>query len=604
MSSFKHIQLQNQNSTIKMNKSDKSDAIGLWLSCLYLLPVFWDNLLIINQKKQDIEDSKGIKISYTEEIDFGSINQEESCISNTIFNKTVILTLKPRDDGYRDFELDFTFKNCQFKKGILFVMSYDFGRGSDRGKFSLIFDSCLINKTQSPKEKNLVVFVGFIFEMFFINSIINGFELKECKLRYLYFSKTIFTDWMSIDSTWVNFIDFRNTLGRVFFIGNDSWRGATQILIQYSDDNLKMIDGIVKNFIHDIVKHKQLKKIFQYETEYRIHNTGTLKVVFKKSLKSGFSQEKYFLTDEDINLLNISVHVKPQSKTQSVYVDNGILKTLSFRGKSNASINIENTKCNTFGILESSFGGIDIHDLKSHKKDSLFEIKNTKLSNVSFNRVRLDSFNTCNFYRTTLERVVFSATEFPENIEALENIHKPDKKGEDYYDELYENYKKIKAALLEQGNNIQALDMHKKMYDAKRKSKNSKLQDKFILSLNQLSNYHGTSISRAFVLSLFLIFLLGTAYCLALPNAPYKFGWNGYESFLLATEESSKFTLNNIKSFFILANPAHKLSSLITVSGVEELSSANYFISLSSRLIIAWAYFQFVSAFRKFGKQL
>jgi len=601
-----------------MNKSDKSNEIGLWLSCFYLLPIFWDDLLIISPKKQDTEDSKSMKISYTEEIDFGSINQEEHCISNTIFKEAVIIKLELTEDNYQNFKLDFEFKNCHFEKGVLFDLYPNFPKRLVRGNLSLSFDGCLIDKHQSNKEKNYIHFEkGLKFEMFFINSIINGFELKECKLRYLYFSKTIFTNWMSIDSTWVDSIELRNTLGQVFFIGSRNWVYTTNITIRYSDDNLMMIDGIVKNAIYDIVKHKQLKKIFQYKTEYQIHDAGILKVIFEKSLGSGFgsipaalqnreitNREAYFLTDEDIDLLNISIHTKLSPKTQSVSVNNGILRRLSFRGKSNASINIENTKCNAFGISELSFGEIDIYDLKSHKKDSLFEIKNTNLSNVSFNRVRLDSFDTCNFYRTTLERAVFSATEFPENIEALENIHKPDKKGVDYYDELYENYKKIKAALLEQGNHIQALDMHRKMYNAKRKSKNSKLQDKFILSLNQLSNYHGTSISRAFWLSLFLICFFGLIYCLALPNAPYKFGWNGYESFLLAMEESCKFTLNNIKSFFILANPTHKLSSLITVSEAKELSWANYFISLLSRLFIAWGYYQFVSAFRKFGKQL
>jgi len=543
-----------------MNKSDKSNEIGLWLSCLYLLPIFWDDLLIISSKKQDIEDSKSMKISYAEEIDFGSINQEKYRISNTIFKETVTLKLELGSDNYRGFKLDFTFKNCHFERGILFDIYAFFSQGTSQGgAFSLIFDSCLIDKTPQNKEENRIYSsdVDFKIILLFTQSVIDGFNLKGGEFNYLQFSRSIFIGSATIESIRISPVYFQNTLG-IIFVTN-----VPNVSITYADENLMMIEGIVRDAINEIVRHKGLKKIFEYPTKYIINDTREIDIIFRKAQKSGFGsiaseiskdrkiirRKAYFLTNQDIDLLDISINAE-LSKTQNISINGGFLNVLHFHkksnsssdnGKSDISISIENTKCNFFRLANISFKEMRLYDFQSHKEQSKFEVKNSDLTDAWFDKVKLGSFEICSFYRTTLENTIFSATEFPKEIKALENIHYPKKTKDNYYDSLYENYRQIKTALLNQNNHIQALEMHRQMYNAVRKSKNLECQDKIILWANRISNNHGTSILRALGLSILLIILFGILYCLALPNAPYRFGWSNYESFLLAIEESCKF---------------------------------------------------------------
>jgi len=397
---------------------------------------------------------------------------------------------------------------------------------------------------------------------------------------------------------------FQDSLGYIDIDNN------TQIHIEYSN-NILYLKGN---------KNEEIKKFLKGQsnlnkTKYKITNPKKVHIFFSQhdisekddGEKDAFNQLRFFLPYDDCNYPYISSFSidSRQNQTDNIIIKNAVVESLKLEGI-NCEVIVENTKCGGLHIHDSTPKQLKLYNIEKltfENKTSVFNVEDSDLTNAWFDKVKLNSFTICNFYRTTLENTTFSSTVFPKKIEAL--IYPFTSKTEkDYHEALYENYRQIKTALLKQNNRMQALEMHTEMYNAIMKSKNLECQDKIILCTNQISNNHGTSISKAFVLSISLIFIIGIIYCLALPNAPYKFGWNGYESFLLAVEESYIFIKYNIKSFFILANPTHKLSSLITVNGGEELSDANYFISFLSRLFIAWAYFQFVSAFRKFGKQL
>ena len=70
----------------------------------------------------------------------------------------------------------------------------------------------------------------------------------------------------------------------------------------------------------------------------------------------------------------------------------------------------------------------------------------------------------------------------------------------------------------------------------------------------------------------------------------------GYENW----EEFSNIIDNNKRYFFIIANPAHKITSL---APPNEITGWTYFNSFASRIFIGYAYFQFISAFRRLGKK-
>lgn len=502
-----------------------------------------------------------------------------------------------------------TFSNCRFEQGVNFKVSVD---PAFIGTISISFSNCYIGRNFHKNLSSINSDEAYKVLISFSNCFIEGLEFINSRFHYLGFSRVIFgnSNFGVKESCDIESINIHNSLGNIFL--NECTN--SKIRVVFADDNLFLERSNVNKGIKSFLKQQNINKIFAYKTSYHISNPQELYVEFTKSNSSGYRRMyyeinrgkiAYFLNQKDLELLNISLAVDTKkNQTNNINIKNAIIESLTLRGFSDTEVNIENTKCQNVYIHDFKTKQLKLYNIEARRKQGLFEVKNSNLTNAWFDKVKLNSFDICSFYRTTLENTTFSATEFPKDIKALENIHYPEKIEENYYDALYENYRQIKTALLNQNNHIQALEMHKQMYNAIRKSKKLELQDRIILLLNRISNNHGTSISRAFFLSISLIFIIGIIYCLTLPNAPYQFGWNGFGSFGLAIKNSCYFVCNNAKSFFILANPAHKLSSLIAVSGVEELSSTNYFISLISRLVIAWAYFQFVSAFRKFGKQL
>ena len=141
-------------------------------------------------------------------------------------------------------------------------------------------------------------------------------------------------------------------------------------------------------------------------------------------------------------------------------IENGLFSSLSLKGESQATLDLKHTKTNALFIHSFDSKNFRLYDFSSRGQDSKLEIKDSNLKDTSFDKVQLSSFSIVSFYRTTVEEMKFSATEFPSSIEALENIHYPEKRELDYFKNKYETYKQLKIALLNQHNQIQALQMH------------------------------------------------------------------------------------------------------------------------------------------------
>ncbi|MBP1840748.1 hypothetical protein [Formosa algae] len=460
------------------------------------------------------------------------------------------------------------------------------------------------NEIKSDKQKQKLF-------LYFNTCLIHDLELNKCNFTNASFFKCIILERLLITNSSLTIITIRNCFGTVFINNNPK----SKLFIYYADDNLFIEDFNLRRVNKQIKERDSLNKIFSYKTSFHISNPQEVSVEFKKSSESGIKrlknedkslkEAKYYLKESELEELDISVSIRLESEiTKSVKISNCILNSLSLNGDSNSIIDIKHTSCNRLFIDKFSSGKLLLYDFQAKKANSKLEIKNSDLSNTWFNKVRLNSFNIVSFYRTTLENTKFSATEFPNSIEALENIHYPLKKESEYFNNQYENYKQLKIALTNQSDQIQALQMHRKMYEAIRQSKKLTNQDKFILFLNNISNKHGTSITHSFICFLVILFSLYLTYTLALPKAPYSFGWNGFNSFWISVCETTSFVLNEWKNLYALANPTHRLSQLIENNLGQELSGMNYFISFCSRILIGWCYYQFVSAFRKFGKKI
>lgn len=533
-----------------------------------------------------------------------NLNGNEETISNVDFTNEVNIQYL---EDYIIQKKKFFFSKCIFRKGIVFMIDLSPSKISD---LELIFEDCIIEKNnykqeiQSNKQKQT-------FLLYFINCFIEDLEFDKCQLTNTSYFKCIILERLVITNSSISIISIRNSFGRAFINNNPK----TRLFISYADDNLYIEDFHMRKVNRQIKERESLDKIFSYKTNFYISNPKEIIVEFKKSSEKGIKrlknednslkEAKYYLTNEEVEQLNISVSLRLESDiTKSVKISNGIFKDISLKGDSEAIIDIKHTTCKRLFIDKFSSSKLLLYDFHATEKDSMLEIKNSDLSNTWFNKVRINSFDIVSFYRTTLENTKFSATEFPKSIEALENIHYPSKKESEYFNNQYENYKQLKIALSNQSDQIQALQMHRKMYEAIRQSKKLSAQDKFILFLNNHSNKHGTSITHSFICFILVLSGLYLLYLLALPQAPYSFGWVRLESYWISVCNTSEFILENWKNLYVLANPTHRLSQLIENNSGQELSGMNYFISFCSRILVGWCYYQFISAFRKFGKKI
>ncbi len=114
--------------------------------------------------------------------------------------------------------------------------------------------------------------------------------------------------------------------------------------------------------------------------------------------------------------------------------------------------------------------------------------------------------------------------------------------------------------------------------------------DKIILYLSKLSNLHGISIKNPILWFLLLVTIF---HCLnVISFNSIQFGFTSIDDFWSITKD-------NFKYAFAIANPAHRISS---IGPDTELTGCNYAVSFFSRLFIGYIYYQFISAFRRFGK--
>lgn len=491
------------------------------------------------------------------------------------------------------------FKNCIFEDGLHFRIDIT---NAIESNITIIFKDCVIkeycdtryilmNRVVNKDDDNLS------FE--FNRCVLPYLEFEDSKFQYICFLNCICWANQKLELVFNNCeiqtYELQNFLGRIFI--NDL--GKSSVHIRYSDDNLFIERSVYNDFISDLIKSLSPTKIFQIETRYFLNDCKSIYfegIKYYKEIKEIDFRKKVhlYLTTDELSLLNISLSISDKEMVlEKITITGAWLNGLELNNISKGKCRFEKCKVNQIFIHDYTNPDTTFYDIQSNGELSLMEIRDSTLADCTVDKVKFGTFNKVSFYRTSLEKAKFSAVTFPKEIEALKNIHYPLAKSEDYQIEQYETYRQLSNALSSQGNQVLALEMYKRMYESLRKSKTLEWQDKFILCLNNLSNEHGTSIKRSFWLFLGLGALLSFLFINSTPKAMYNWGWIDFNSFKDAL---------NLKVFFVLADPTHKISTLEELAG-GKLSTTNYFISFVSRIFMAWIYYQFISAFRKFGKK-
>lgn len=511
--------------------------------------------------------------------------------------------------------VNITFEHCVFEIGV--HIDLDVSQTSF-SEININFVDCIFrNSSNIP---NVVIKDSEQkIELNFSGCVIDNLFFEDSKISYLFLSRTLTLGIFRISESFIDSLHLSNCLGKYFH--NDIAHSIVNI--DYSDSNILVSPGMdFKELYRSVVKSSAIKNIFQFATRFSISNPKVIQYGFdisnsqKKGLKrterpsmSGrkVKELRYVPTEKDIDNANITLKIMQTiGQTQRIQVENGVFSGLEISGNSESVISIQHVTANNIFLDKLKAQKLNLYNIKAGvAKDSKFQILDSTLENTYF--VLFNSFHTVNIYRSAIEDAKFSGVRFPATIETLKNIHYPDKKDKNYMELQYDLYRQLRVSLVKNSNIVQALEMQRRMFDAIEHTPSLSCQDKFILWTNKWSNDHETSITSPLLLTMLFLICFWFLYCLFLPNLPFNYGWYGLCEFLYGIKSYFVFATQNLKVLVVLANPVHSvkdLSEILDNSNNNKLTFGNYIVSFFSRIFIGWTYYQFISAFRKFGKKL
>lgn len=499
--------------------------------------------------------------------------------------------------------LNVNFKGCTFNKSLSFDINLDMFALRN---LTISFENCLLLGDSVVANKIIEGPENCSITIHFFTCILEDIKFRNVSFAHLGVYNSIITkDYFSVSDCNIKSIQFYNVLGNY---GVHRSR-ESNINVSFGEDNLYLPSSpsIRKAYEEIAIKHYSL---FSFPTNILITEPKNLYVEFKLTDESGFKKSyngvKYSLTKEQINDLNISFNIQTENDTtESISITKAQLEGLELRSLSKTSIEISRCRINKLIMRDLSFASLKIYDLASRiAPESVFESRNVDFSNSTFDKTDLSSYSMVSFYRSTLSNIDFISPNFPDEIHVLDNIYYPHQKEDNYYRMQSENYRQIKKSLVESGNQIEALEIHSKMYSSLQKDKNLTLQDKCILYLNKLSNNHGISIIRPFLLYIGFSIVIFFLYRSTLNEAPFTLGFKSLSKWNEGVSANWKFVFEDFRAFWLLINPTHSLSALKLLEPNSEMNSYSLFFSYLSKILMTWIIYQFIVSFRKFGKKL
>ncbi|MBK8484256.1 MAG: hypothetical protein IPO86_10165 [Saprospiraceae bacterium] len=531
-------------------------------------------------------------------------DKQEVLVSNIKINQPFLIR------GIKENILLFTqveklaikFEGCIFAKNVFYEI--DLSKFKMRN-LSISFSNCFIHGDDRAYSNKINTFESYEIHISYFNCILENISLDNLEFTHLsVFNSIITKNYFSVRNCNINSIQFYNVLGK-YGVNRSK---ESNINVSFGDVNLYLPSKAIKDAYQEI--SQKFGSIFSFPTSILITEPKKLYIEFKLSSGSGFKKSylgyHYRLKNEEIKGLDISFNIQTENDTtDSIVINKAILEGIELSNFSKAKIEILRSKINKVFIRDLGFSSLKIYDLSSRvKESSVFESRNVDLSNATFDKTNLSAYEIVSFYRSTLTDINFISPKFPNEIHVLENIHHPDKKEEGYYKMQSENYRQIKNSLVDSGNQIEALEIHSKMYSSLQKDKTLSKEDRAILFLNKESNSHGVSIIRPFFILLILAFITFFLYRTSLNEAPYDFGFKSFRSCGQTIWANIVFVFDDFRVFWLLIDPTHKLSTLESLEPESSLNSASLFFSYFSRIIMAWIMYQFIISFRKFGRKL
>lgn len=231
----------------------------------------------------------------------------------------------------------------------------------------------------------------------------------------------------------------------------------------------------------------------------------------------------------------------------------------------------------------------------------------TNLGNITLSQISLSdnlSISNSDLGKTTFIDCDFSNRDMTFNSSkineiALAGVKLPRPENINISDSGNKNQKKlalsqIKKVFQNMGDNLMASEYQTEELNTY-ESMLSLTWEKVNLWLNKVTNNHGQSWIRPLFLLLISSGIFFTIYCLTLG---YKIEIDSYDNF--------KLFLNNLSYFFEFLNPIRKSDFLPQVllgsENISQISNLTFLTDSIAKIINAYLLYQFIAAFRKFGR--
>lgn len=319
------------------------------------------------------------------------------------------------------------------------------------------------------------------------------------------------------------------------------------------------------------------QNIKKHPLQYLINNSNfnnlNLNLNFDSRYYNNIINGNLFLNSVRFNYLKIEGYIS------SLNIKNSDIRQFSSNEFTTENTFISNLTC--YYALNTN-----INKPKKISEKNIFNVSNSNLKNVTFWNSDFSSYDIVNFFESFIEDCRLSLVNFPKEITNKEYIFDDIVNHFDYKRASYENYRQLCLVFNKNGDIKNALIMKANQMKALLNFRELDNKSKLILKINKITNDFGNSSSSA------LICILVSSVVLYLLFLATIFG--------ISTQLIFCFFENNYFKYYfsIILNP------LSTTTKLDELNTNNwtYAVIFISKIVMAFLYFQFVAAYRRFGK--
>lgn len=484
-----------------------------------------------------------------------------------IDTKIVIRASDFTDVPYQDGKITFSFINCRFRN-----LEIENNETIDFKDISVQFISCFLG------EINVDNFVTTNFSIFFGSSILQGRIKNENLLT------------VTANNCLLN--------GSLFLLD------LKKAIVSYTEENVFPIrwKKLLKSVNTTLEKlQKESNSYYIYDCKdivFTVNENSTEKTGIYKRPYSYEVENKigYFFTEEEKKQFKIalSIQYSADKEHKLTKIINARLFALSISGFSTGELFIESSKIDNWYFRNLTVQlGANLYDIKPFRKESeetKLEIHKSNLDKFWFDNISFDEYSIISLYRNKFGQTTITACDFPskykdfEKIHTVENIHYPEKKDKNYFKTRYETFLQLKKQLETSGNFYEAQKFQAISKEALKNIENLPFWDKKILQINSISNNHGISIKQPFIGTIiFSIFF----YILYLWSLNRMFNNNDID-------------WNLIGYYFSFLDITHRLDFLVEKT---ELNGFSVTIDYLNKILIGFLIYQFIAAFRKYGKK-